>query len=81
MYKRQVIWISQQPRFKSNLTLYLLENGYGLDKAAQFIQFFQVITIDEDKLTYVAYTATGKEYDRMVISKDPETGKKRFLNK
>ena len=70
----------KQYRFKSNLTLYLLENGYGLDKAAQFIQFFQVITIDDDKLTYVAYTATGKEYDRMVISKDPETGKKRFLS-
>ena len=56
-----------------------MENGYGLDKAAQFMQFFQVITIDENKLTYVAYTATGKEYDRVVIVKDHKNGTKRFL--
>ena len=41
--------------------------------------FFQVITIDENKLTYVAYTATGKEYDRAVIVKDFESGDKKVL--
>ena len=63
----------------SNLYRIFTKNGYELDKAAQFIQFFQVITIDENKLTYVAYTATGKEYDRVVITKDRARNKKRFL--
>ena len=40
------------------------------------MQFFQVVTIDQNKLTYVAYTATGKEYDRFEIIKDPDTGEK-----
>jgi hypothetical protein len=42
------------------------------------MQFFQVITIDQDKLTYVAYTATGDEYDRAEIVKDFETGEKKI---
>ena len=37
-----------------------------------------MITIDDNKLTYEAYTATGKEYDRFVIVKDHKTGTKRF---
>lgn len=52
------------------------KEGYQLDKSAQFIQFYQVITIDQNELTYVAYTSTGKEYDRAVISKNFTTGKK-----
>ena len=50
--------------------------GYQLDKAAEQTQFFQVITVEDNKLTYVAYTALGEEYDRAVITKDFKTGKK-----
>ena len=80
VYITSVSGPKQYRQDSSNLTEYLLENGYELDKAAQFIQFFQVITIDHNKLTYVAYTATGKEYDRVVIVKDHNTGTKRFLD-
>lgn len=55
--------------------------GYRLDKSAEQTQFFQVITIEKDKLTYVAYTAIGEEYDRAVITKNFRTGKKQLLQK
>ncbi|MEO0571240.1 MAG: fibronectin type III domain-containing protein [Bacteroidota bacterium] len=51
-------------------------NGYQPDKTAEQTQFFQVITIEDNKLTYIAYTTLGEEYDRAVITKDFETGKK-----
>ncbi|PQB04328.1 purple acid phosphatase family protein [Aureitalea marina] len=54
-------------------------DGYQRDQAAEQTQFFQVITIDEGKLTYVAYTALGEEYDRAVIDKDLKTGKKKLI--
>jgi len=56
-----------------------LAEGYKSDKTAEQTQFFQVITIADDKLTYVAYTALGEEYDRTVIKKDFNTGRKEFL--
>ena len=52
---------------------------YKLDKAAEQTQFFQVITIENNRLTYVAYTTLGEEYDRMVIQKDLKTGKKQLV--
>ena len=52
--------------------------GYRLDKRLYSTQFFQVITIESNTLTYVAYTALGEEYDRAVIVKDFKTGKKQF---
>ena len=58
-----------------------VKDGYKSDKISHLVQFFQVITIDENKLTYVAYTATGKEYDRAVIVKDFESGDKKFYKK
>ena len=36
----------------------------------------QVINIENDTLTYVAYTVLGEEYDRFTITKDFESGKK-----
>jgi hypothetical protein len=35
-----------------------------------------VITIEENTLSYVAYTVLGDEYDRATITKDFATGKK-----
>ncbi len=52
--------------------------GYQADKTAEQTQFYQVITIEDDKLTYVAYTVLGEEYDRAVITKDFKTGKKQL---
>ena len=54
------------------------EDGYISDKTAEQTQFFQVITIEENSLTYVAYTVLGEEYDRAVITKDFKTGKKQL---
>lgn len=53
-------------------------DGYRPDKSAEQTQFFQVITIEDNKLTYVAYTALGEEYDRAVITKNFDTGKKKL---
>ncbi|MEX0288360.1 MAG: fibronectin type III domain-containing protein [Flavobacteriaceae bacterium] len=50
--------------------------GYRLDQSAEQTQFFQVITIEDNTLTYVAYNVLGEEYDRAVITKDFSTGKK-----
>jgi hypothetical protein len=55
------------------------DKGYRPDKTAEQIQLFQVITVQDDTLTYVAYTALGEEFDRFVISKDFETGKKKLI--
>ena len=50
--------------------------GYRSDKTAEQTQFFQVISIEDNTLSYVAYTVTGDEYDRATITKDFATGKK-----
>jgi len=52
------------------------QEGYRPDEAAWEKQFFQVISIDGNQLTYQAYTADGKLYDEATITKDFETGKK-----
>ena len=52
------------------------EDGYQSDKTAEQTQFFQVITIEDNTLRYVAYTVMGDEYDRAKIQKDFETGRK-----
>lgn len=52
--------------------------GYLPDRTAEQTQFFQVITIEDDALTYVAYTALGEEYDRAVIIKNFVTGRKEW---
>lgn len=51
-------------------------DGYVPDKSAEQTQFFQVISIEDDTLSYVAYTVLGEEYDRATITKDFTTGKK-----
>ena len=56
-------------------------DGYRRDNAAEQTQFFQVVTVEKNSLVYVAYTALGEEYDRAVITKDFDTGKKETLSK
>jgi len=55
--------------------------GYRPDKTAEQIQFFQVITVEDNTLTYVAYTTLGEEYDRATITKDFTTEKKTLEEK
>ena len=50
------------------------DDGYTADKLGEQTQFFQVISIENEQLVYKAYTATGEEYDKAVISKDFLTG-------
>jgi hypothetical protein len=52
------------------------KDGYTLDQSGEQTQFYQVITVENNSLTYIAYTATGEEYDRAIIVKDFETGRK-----
>lgn len=54
-------------------------DGYKPDVSAEQTQFFQVINVMDNKLTYIAYTALGEEYDRAVIIKDFKTGQKKLL--
>lgn len=51
-------------------------DGYVSNKTGEQTQFFQVITVENNSLEYIAYTASGKKYDRFVIQKDFSTGKK-----
>jgi hypothetical protein len=53
-------------------------DGYVADRQLEDTQFFQVISIDGNKLTYEAYTATGALYDKAIIEKDAVTGRKRL---
>jgi predicted phosphodiesterase len=57
------------------------KQGYQLDKAAEQVQFYQVITVDQDQLTYVAYSVLGEEYDRAVITKNFKNGQKKLSQK
>jgi 3',5'-cyclic AMP phosphodiesterase CpdA len=54
--------------------------GYRSDKTAEQTQFFQVITIEGDTLSYVAYTVLGDEYDRATIKKNFATGEKSLID-
>ncbi len=52
------------------------DQGYTPDKTDVQKQFFQVIKVDGNTLTYLAYTADGELYDQATIIKDFESGKK-----
>ena len=55
-------------------------DGYKSDKIGEETQFFQVINIDSNKLTYSAYTTLGDLYDRAIITKDFLSGEKTISN-
>ncbi|NKI33280.1 fibronectin type III domain-containing protein [Croceivirga thetidis] len=78
VYVTSVSGPKQYPLDRDQIKSYSVD-GYVPDKAAEQTQFYQVITIEDDKLTYVAYTVLGEEYDRAVIRKDFKTGKKELL--
>lgn len=51
-------------------------DGYQLDEAFNKKQVFQVITVQDDTLAYVAYNALGEVVDRVTLVKDFATGEK-----
>jgi predicted phosphodiesterase len=50
-----------------------------MDRAASNVQLYQLISIDNNKLTYKAYEATGKLYDAFDLTKDKK-GKNKLKN-
>tara|TARA_B100001113_G_scaffold333027_1_gene310519 strand:+ start:561 stop:1907 length:1347 start_codon:yes stop_codon:yes gene_type:complete len=55
-------------------------DGYKSDKMGEETQFFQVINVENNKLTYSAYTTLGDLYDRAIITKDFLKGEKTISN-
>ena len=55
-------------------------DGYKSDKMGEETQFFQVINVENNKLTYSAYTTLGDLYDRAIITKDFLNGEKTISN-
>lgn len=55
-------------------------DGYQVDKLGEQTQFFQVISVENDKLIYSAYTTLGSLYDKAVITKEFSTGLKTISN-
>ena len=55
-------------------------DGYKADKFGEQTQFFQVISIEDEKLIYSAYTTLGTLYDKAIITKDFSSGKKTISN-
>ena len=55
-------------------------DGYKSDMLGQQIQFFQVISIKNNKLIYSAYTTLGDLYDEAIITKNFATGFKTIFN-
>ena len=50
------------------------EEGFSAVRVAANTQFFQVIEIDGNQMTYKAYTTAGELYDAAVMEKDFKTG-------
>ncbi|MEM8981749.1 MAG: metallophosphoesterase family protein [Pseudomonadota bacterium] len=75
MYVNSVSGPKQYPFRESGWDDYA-ESAVKLVRKAENTQFFQVITIDDDRLTYVARTATGELYDDFVMTK--RRGKKKI---
>ena len=57
-----------------------ISDGYINQKTGEQTQFYQVISIEGNKLFYNAYTVLGDKYDSAIITKDFSSGKK-LLNK
>ena len=55
-------------------------DGYQADKLGEQTQFFQVISVENDKLIYSAYTTLGTLYDKAIITKEFSTGIKTISN-
>jgi 3',5'-cyclic AMP phosphodiesterase CpdA len=68
----------KQYKFKDNRWDDYADTGVELKRFAENTQFFQIIEIDGERLTYKAYTALGDVYDEFVMTKD-DKGRKQML--
>lgn len=68
----------KQYKFKDNRWDDYADTGVELKRFAENTQFFQIIEIDGDRLTYKAYTALGDIYDQFAMTKDGK-GRKRMV--
>ena len=57
-----------------------IDDGYHNDKIGEQTQFFQVISIENEKLIYTAYNSLGEIFDRAMITKDFKTNNKTIQN-
>ena len=57
-----------------------INDGYHNDKIGEQTQFFQVISIENEKLIYTAYNSLGEIFDRAMITKDFKTNNKTIQN-
>ena len=55
------------------------KDGYQPDKHTNLVQFFQVITVEDNTLNFIAYDVLGEERDQFTITKDFKTNKKTWL--
>ena len=55
-------------------------DGYHNDKIGEQTQFFQVISIENEKLIHTAYNSLGEIFDRAMITKDFKTNNKTIQN-
>ena len=55
------------------------KDGYQPVKRANMVQLFQVITIEDNTLNFVAYDVLGQERDQFTITKDFNTNKRTWL--
>lgn len=55
------------------------KDGYQPDKHTNLVQFFQVITVEDNTLNFIAYDVLGEERDQFTITKDFKTKKKTWL--
>ncbi|WP_352423337.1 metallophosphoesterase family protein [Proteiniphilum sp.] len=58
--------------------LYHLDKQEWMHRSAEKIQLYQIIRIDSGELTYEAYTATGRLYDKFTLKKQ-EGGKNNLM--
>ena len=55
------------------------KDGYQPDKRTNLVQLFQVITVEDNTLDFVAYNVRGEEHDHFTITKDFKTNKRTWL--
>lgn len=67
-----VVSVSGPKMYSSNMADWM-------DRAAQDIQLYQLIHINDSTLTFEAYTTTGKLYDKFLLEK-AASGKNRFID-
>ena len=78
MYVTSVSGPKQYAIRDENLKAYRKKGLQTVRKGEQ-TQFFQVISVDGNQLTYQAYSSTGQLYDGAVITKDFESGEKKII--